>query len=44
MPSCRKHPASKWFGYCVEGMKLLCIYMNLILRQGGVTIQAEWIE
>ena len=23
MPSCRKHPASKWFGYCVEGMKRL---------------------
>ena len=23
MPSCRKHPASKWFGYCVEGIKHL---------------------
>ena len=23
MPSCGIHPASKWFGYCVEGMKCL---------------------
>ena len=23
MPSCGIHPASKWFGYCVEGMKRL---------------------
>ena len=36
--------ASIWRGWGGEEKSLQFEYMNLILRQGGVTFQAEWIE